>query len=194
MQPENSLQVRVAEFHKLLAWYPAQWRAKNETEMLSVLLEDAQNRGLDKPKASDKLAIRLSGLRQRLVPFERVPIHARVLLFIGLIYSLFYSFVISWSPGIHAPGSLGPFANPSMITGALIALAWMLAIFNAGMPSRRISAVAFYANLIIVATASYAGWLGPSPWAALIFAFVTAFAWVLAKPGFIQMITLAEPS
>jgi hypothetical protein len=137
-----------------------------------MLLEDAEGRGLVKPTSVDRFSIIGGGLKERFLSFERVPMPTRAVLFTGAAFSGYYAFVIAWSPQADVPGGLGPFANPGVITGALITLAWLLAALNAGRSSRMLCWTAFASNLVIADAAAVLDWFGPGIAAAIIFAVV----------------------
>lgn len=164
------------EYRLLLRWYPARWRKTNESTVLGMLLDDADRRGLSAPSSEDRVGLICGGLRERFFSFEPVPAASQTALLLGVAFSFFYCFVTAWSPGAHHAGSLGPFANPSILTGVLLVLGCTLALFNAGRSSRLISWTAFVVNALILAGAMRWHWLGPSVWAGGVFALITLVA------------------
>lgn len=175
--------VKLAEqYRSLLRWYPARWRSANEDAILGMLLDDADRRGVVSLTTPERTTIVIGALRERFFSFERVPAGQHVVLLMGVAFSFFYSFVVSWSPGIHAIGAMGPFANPGVLTGALLAASWVLAAFNAGRSSRMLCWIAFAANLVVSVAATLWHWFGPSPRAAGIFAAVAVLGAVNRKP------------
>ena len=169
MNQDILFKIQIEEFRKFTIFYPASWRAKNEIAFISILIEDLRNRGQQAPTFIDKFGIVLGGIRERFFSYERVPIHVNLSLLLALLYSLFYCFVIAWSPSSATPSSVGPFANASIVTACLIAVSWVLALANCGSQSRNFSFLALTSNLIIGVSAQIFDWFGPSLGAAGIF-------------------------
>lgn len=158
------------QYRQLLRWYPARWRRANEAVVLGMLLDDARGRGLRVPTRRDRLSLVTGGLRERFLAFERTPAVNRVTLSLGAAFSLYYVFFVTWAPGAHLEGAVGPFSNPAVITGALLCLAWLLAMLQAGGSSRAVSWCAFGAAIATAYGAAHWRWLGPSAEAATVFA------------------------
>lgn len=181
MRNPESEKIVSEKYNKLLLWYPRAWRDSHGEAMLGAYLDYADNRGITMPSLSDKITFCLSGLRERLFSFGKVGTWARFWLFLGLLYSIFYSFTIAWAPELGAPGSIGPFANPAVITAGFISMTWIFAIINVRKAAARTSVISFITNLVVCVLGGIFGWLGPSPWAALVFAFFTMIPWIKIK-------------
>ncbi|MEY3317331.1 MAG: hypothetical protein RLZZ503_533 [Actinomycetota bacterium] len=181
MQDLNTEREKAEAFGRLLLWYPKSWREKNGEAMLGTILEYAENKGIKGPTREDKLRYCFTGMRERFFKFEPVEEVTRFWLLIALLYGLFYVFNISWSPGTQVSGSIGPFTNPSVLTFVFIALAWLCGIVNAGRTAARLAAFGFLTNATIATLGTVFEWLGPSLWAALLFACVTAIPWLKIK-------------
>lgn len=181
MENSEDMEIKNAEFQKLLLWYPRAWRNLHGEALIGTYLDYAEHRGITTPTLSDKVTFCLSGLKERFFTFERTGTWTRFWLFMGLLYSVLYTFAISWAPGINTQGSIGPFANPAVITATLVTLAWVFAILNARRAAARMSALSFLANITFCFLGGALNWLGPSPWASVIFAFFTSVPWVKIK-------------
>jgi len=181
MRDPEKEKILIEEFYKLLLWYPKAWRDSHGEAMLSTYLDYADRCGVTMLSFADKITFCLSGLRERLFSFGKVGHWTRIWLFLGLLYSIFYAFTIAWAPELKAPGSIGPFANPSVITASFITMTWIFALTNGRKAAARTSVISFITNLAVCILGGIFGWLGPSPWAALVFAFFTMIPWVKIK-------------
>ncbi len=170
-----------AKYRQLLRWYPARWRRENELLFLGMLLDESDCRGSASPALGDRLSIVRGGLKERLLPYQRVPIAHRSALLVGVLFSLYYVFHVAWAPGNQLSGGIGPFANPSILTGAMMCVAWLLAVVRAGISSRVVAAGTTVVSLTVAFAAWRFDWLGPSPECAFIFA-ATSLAGVLRAP------------
>lgn len=163
----------VDDYRQLLRWYPPRWRRENELLFLGMLLDDSDRRGFAPPSMGDRLSIVRGGIRERVFPYQRVPLPNQSALLVGVFFSIYYVFHVAWAPGNHLNGGIGPFANPSVFTGALVVGAWLLSIIRAGVSSRVLAVSAAVVSLAVAFAAWRLDWFGPSPECAFIFAAVS---------------------
>ena len=159
-----------------MRWYPRQWRRANEEAMLGTLLDQAESEGRQEASASERSAIAKGGIAQRFGLPVRGQRLRLVPLTAGILLSVFYAALIIWSPHTSYPGSLGPFANPSVVTCALLVLAFMAALLVRGRLASILALTAALVEVVIgvLAVAHPAlgpdTWEGPSPSTVLLFA------------------------
>lgn len=164
-----------AEYRRLMRWYPRRWRRENEEAMLGTLLDQAESEGRHEATAGERSAIVRGGVAQRF----GLPVRGQRLRLIpltaGLLISVFYSAFIIWSPQTSHPGSLGPFANPSVVTCGLLALAFVAALLVRGGLASVFALGAALAEASIGVLASIHPTLGSGPWEGPSFSTVLLF-------------------
>ncbi len=159
--PESRLST---EYRRLMRWYPREWRRANEEAMLGTLLDQAESEGRQEATAAERSAIAKGGIAQRF----GLPIRGQRLRLVpltaGLLLSVFYAAFIIWAPYTSYPGSLGPFANPSVVTCALLVLALIAALVVRGRLASVLALTAALVEIVIGVLASAHPTLGPNPW------------------------------
>ena len=156
-------------YRRMLRWYPRQWRSRNEDAVTGVLLDQAEHEARTAPSTGERLSLIAGGLHERFLRAERPsPLHLAAL-GTALVFSVWYLVVIAWGSGARYFGTLGPFANPSVITAAVFALAAVLAAARRMQLARLVSLLAAACALSMFALASALTWLGPGPSPTLIF-------------------------
>ena len=159
--PESRLST---EYRRLMRWYPRQWRRTNEEAMLGTLLDQAEGEGRQEATAAERSAIAKGGIAQRFGLPVRGQRLRLVPLTAGLLLSVFYAAFIIWAPHTSYPGSLGPFANPSVVTCALLVLAFIAALLVRGRLASVLALTAALVEIVVGVLASAHPNLGPSPW------------------------------
>jgi len=159
--PESRLST---EYRKLMRWYPRQWRLANEQAMLGTLLDQAESEGRQEATAAERSAIARGGIVQRFGLPVRGQRLRLVPLTAGLLLSVFYAAFIIWAPYTSYPGSLGPFANPSVVTCALLVLAFVAALLVRGQLASVLALTAALVEVVIGVLVSMHPALGPNPW------------------------------
>lgn len=158
------------EYRKLMRWYPAAWRVKNEDAMLGVLLDQADNEHHGAPTRSERASIIRAGIAQRF----GLPVRGQRLrlapLSVGVVLSVFYAAVIIWAPTTHYVGSVGPFSNPSILTCILLVLAFLAALLMRGKTASTLALTAVGVEIAIGILSSVFHWQGPSWTAVALFA------------------------
>jgi hypothetical protein len=181
-QPQRRLGLEQS-LRKHLIWYPRDWREKNAEAFIGVWLELAENQGVRRLTPTKSIELILGGLVHRLLRFEPVTLGSRVVLFVGLLFGFVYSFGIAWTPRSLVSGGLGHFANPEIVTTLLLTLACLSAFADRGATARWLSLCAFSSNLVITICALKFHWMGPSLYAAGLFAlFCLAGMWRNRSP------------
>jgi hypothetical protein len=158
------------EYRRLLRWYPLQWRRRNEEIMIGTLLDQAQEAGREHPNSDDRRSLMLGGLRARAVGSGKRSLVGTGALGIGVVFSLIYLSLISWDPAHHFLGYVGPFTNPSVITGALLTASFLLSLFRMNGVSNLLALTSAASSALIGLLAWQNGWLGPGPPAVVLFA------------------------
>jgi hypothetical protein len=161
----SALESRLSiEYRRLMRWYPRQWRLVNEEAMLGTLLDQAEGEGRQEATAAERSAIAKGGIAQRF----GLPVRGQRLrllpLAAGFLLSVFYAAFIIWAPRSSYPGSLGPFANPSVVTCALLVLAFLAALVVRGRFASVIALIAALSEIVIGVLASAHPSLGSNPW------------------------------
>ena len=159
--PESRLST---EYRKLMRWYPRQWRLANEEAMLGTLLDQAESEGRQEATAAERSAIAKGGMVQRFGLPVRGQRLRLVPLTAGLLLSAFYAALIIWAPHTSYPGSLGPFANPSVVTCAILVLAFIAALLVRGRLASILALTAALIEIVIGILASMHPALGPNAW------------------------------
>ena len=158
------------EYRRLFRWYPHAWRKQNEDIVVGTFLETARDRKLSHPTGADRRSIMLAGLRQRAIGTGQRSLVATIALAAGVVFMVFYAGAISWDPGHSFSGFVGPFTNPSLIVGVLLAVALILSIRRETGAARLFSILAIVTSIILGCLAWAFGWLGPSAPAVVLFA------------------------
>jgi formate hydrogenlyase subunit 3/multisubunit Na+/H+ antiporter MnhD subunit len=83
---------------------------------------------------------------------------------------VFYAAAVSWDPVHSFRGYVGPFTNPSVIVGVLLAVALVLVIRRLTAAARLFSILAIVVSIILGLLAWAFGWQGPSAPAVVVFA------------------------
>ena len=169
-------QLRDADFHKMLRWYPSAWRERNSAAVVSILLDQAEALGRDRPGAADRLALALGGIWERFVAPARLSRGAVVALALNAAFSVFYFVFIAWGPGIEFAGTVGPFTNPSVIAGTLFVFALGFAVAGRGRTARLLSGLGIAVVVAVGILSQTFTWLGPSWSTVAIFAGFAFFA------------------
>lgn len=182
------------EYRRLMRWYPRQWRRANEEAMLGTLLDLAESEGRQEPTAAERSAIARGGLAQRFGLPVRGQRLRLVPLTAGLLLSVFYVVFIIWAPNTRYPGSLGPFANPSVLTCALLVLAFLAALIVRGRLASALALWAALAEIVIGVLASAHPsfgsnpWEGPSPSTVLLFTGIAILGGASFKQGWMMTV------
>jgi hypothetical protein len=129
-------------YARLIRWYPREWRDLNGEALVGVLLDQADAEHRDTPAAGERLHLALAGLRIQLVRRERLSGAALATLLAVLLFSLFYVFVITWSPGGSGGSFVGPFANPTIVTAIALIAALFANLFGLGACARALCVLA----------------------------------------------------
>ena len=160
-------------YDRMLRFYPPEWRAQNGPAMVGALLDQAEDEQRERPNLSDRVSLAVGGIHQTLLStgtgsrWTLLPLGAAAAL------SAFY-FSITWSPGITYPGTLGPFANPSVIAGALVIIAFGFAVFSRYRTARILSLAAIVLEIVFGVISARENWLGPSWETVVLFVGLTA--------------------
>lgn len=166
---------RANQFSAAIRAYPKRWRRIHEAGLLGMLLDDADRRGLDSVPRQDLARLVVAGLRERIFSYDRMPLASRVWLLTGVAFALYYVVVATWSPGVHAPGSLGPFSNPAVLSASLLTVSAACALFHRGRTARAAAWCSVASSVVLMVAAMHWTWLGPSPWASALVAVPTTF-------------------
>jgi hypothetical protein len=158
-EPSKSLR---EEYRRLLRWYPRAWRRRNEEVMIGTLLEDAHGEGRDHPTPTDRRSLFRGGLLARATGSGNRSLVGVIALAAGTAFSIFYLSFISWDPVHHFAGYVGPFTNPSIVIGALLAVALAAALLRLTGLAHVFACAAAAASVVIGLLALHFLWLGPS--------------------------------
>ena len=158
------------EYRRLLRWYPRAWRRRNEEVMIGTLLEDAHGAGRDHPTPADRRSLMRGGLLARATGSGRRSLVAVIALAAGTAFSIFYLSLIGWDPMHHYAGYVGPFTNPSIVIGVLLALALVFALTRMTGLAHLFAFAAAAASVLIGLLAWHFSWLGPSLATIILFA------------------------
>jgi hypothetical protein len=164
-----------AEYRRLMRWYPKPWRVANEDAMLGALLDQAEDQGRDHATERERWALARAGLAQWFILRGRRQRLQIVPLAAGALLSVFYSWFIIWAPGTNYPGSIGPFANPSILTCVLLVLAFAFSLAGRESLARVLSFGGAIGETVIGVVALFhppfgvAPWEGPSLYTAMLF-------------------------
>jgi len=199
--PKSPLSI---EYRTLMRWYPRQWRAANEEAMLGTLLDQAESEGRQEVTPAERSAIVRGGLAQRFGLPVRGQRLRLVPLTAGFLLSIFYAVFIIWAPQTSYPGSLGPFANPSVLTCAILVLALVAALLVRGRLASVLALAAALAEIVIGILASThpspgpGAWEGPSPSTVLLFTGIAILggaslrrAWMMSAGAFVVLAAVA---
>jgi hypothetical protein len=160
---------RAEEYRRMLRWYPAEWRRQNEDAIIGALLDEDDAARRSRPVLANRMSLVAGGLRQRFIAPERRSIANLIVLSAATALSLFY-FTITWAPGSRYAGSIGPFSNPSVITGVLLIAAFVLALCGRGKTARLLAVLGIVAEIAVGALSQTFDWQGPSPYTVVLFA------------------------
>jgi hypothetical protein len=178
-----------SEYRRLLRWYPRAWRTENEEAMLGALLDQAESDGRNVPTAAERSAIAREGLRERFGLPHRGQRLRLLPLAAGFLLSVFYALLIIWAPNTSYPGSVGPFANPSILTCVLLVAAFLAALLVRGKAASVLALAAAVAEIVIGIVAamhppfSAHPWEGPGSSAVVLFAGIAILGAVLSRQG-----------
>jgi hypothetical protein len=150
------------EYRRLLRWYPSAWRRRNEEVMIGTLLEDAHEAGRSHPTRADRRSLVLGGLVARATGSGKRSLVGVIALAAGTAFSTFYVSFIGWDPAHHYAGYLGPFTNPSIVIGLLLAVALVFALIRMTGLAHLFAFAAAGASVVIGLLAWRYSWLGPS--------------------------------
>lgn len=125
------------QYRRLLAWYPRDWRTKNEDAALGTLLDVAESEGRSNPTGLERASIAAHGLSARLDRFIVPTVRdagSTIALSLGTGVAVSEFVMSSWAPwGTHAgasgwwPRTSGPFYD----SGFLFAGLWLIALIAA---------------------------------------------------------------
>lgn len=152
------------QFRRLMRWYPKRWRVENEDAMLGALLDQAEDEDRDHPTDRERWALLRSGIAQRFAFPVRASRLRIVPLGAGAVLSVFYACFIIWAPETRFPGSIGPFANPSVLTCVLLVVAFVASLVSPGKLASLLSICAAIAEVLIGIIAAFHPTQGSSPW------------------------------
>lgn len=153
---------RLEQYRRMLRWYPESWRAEHEAVLVGILLDQADARGETGPRAGDRIALAIGGLRRRFGVSDGRRAAVVIPLVLVAAFLAFYVPVITWSPGVVHPGAIGPFSNPTVIVAGLFAVALAAASTGRNAGARGIALAAAGAQIGLSALATVFDWLGPS--------------------------------
>lgn len=156
-------------YRRLLRWYPAEWRERNEDAVVGMLMEQAHHDGLPSPTAVERRSLLLNGLGERFLQPQATTGPAFIAFALALLYSAWYLSLTTWAPGIHYAGAVWPFSNPTPFAVILLVAAFAAALGRRARLARLLAYSAAAGELIIWALGAGQGWLGPSLFAALVF-------------------------
>lgn len=163
-------------FRRLLRWYPAAWRRRNEDAVVGVLIDEAEAAGRSRPTPSDRRSLFLGGIRERFLAEGR-PSRATLAAFAtALAFSAFYVIVVSWSPGVTFAGTVGPFTNGTVVAVLLLLAAFISAVVNRAGASRAFAYLAALTEVGVWIVGSVVHGLGPTLSTALLFAGLATMA------------------
>ncbi|MFF1876595.1 hypothetical protein [Leifsonia sp. NPDC058230] len=145
----------------LLAWYSPEWRAEYGDAMLGTLLDQADAESRTRVSLVERAELIVGGLRERLLSPRRLTWPNVVALSAATVLSLYY-FSVTWSPGSLAPGFIGPFANPSVITGVLIVGAFVGLMLSRPASVRVLALASVFVEVGVGVLAHTFNWFGPS--------------------------------
>lgn len=154
--------IKVWAFEQALGWYPREWRERNAQAMLGTLLDEAEELGRTRPGTALHLRIALGGVREHLRPLPDPNIAAIVSQSLGVLFSLWY-IVISWSPGIAAPGSIGHLSNPLALLGLFFIVSLVSHMLGKQTLGQVTAFVTMIAALFMMLAGAPLGWLGAGP-------------------------------
>jgi hypothetical protein len=157
--PSNDLR---EEYRHLLRWYPRAWRRRNEEVMIGTLLEDAHAARRSHPTPADRRSLMIGAMVARAAGSGKRSLVGLIALAAGTAFSIFYVGFIGWDPVHHYAGYLGPFTNPSIVIGALLAGALVLALARMSGLAHLFAFAAAAASVVIGLLAWHFSWLGPS--------------------------------
>jgi hypothetical protein len=160
---------RSYDYRKFVRWYPAEWRERNEEAILGVMMDEDEAKGRLVAPMSDRLALVIAGLHQRVFARQRLSTYNLAALVSAALFSFWYLGVITWAPGITYVGTVGPFSNPTVIAGAIVVVALILGILNRGRTARFIAMIAAIVMVSLGILAPIYSWLGPGMLAVAIF-------------------------
>jgi len=175
-RPVVGADTRTARFERLLRWYPAEWRKANGAAVVGILLDQADDRGSDRPGIGDSLALAVGGLRESFVAPGRVSRISFGSLTALALLCAFYFGVITWAPGIEFAGTVGPFTNPSIAAGILFVAAFAAALARRAPVSRVLAVVGTGVEVAVGILSEIYGWLGPGWTAVMLFVGLAFFA------------------
>jgi hypothetical protein len=170
MTQKNGSEDLRLEYQRLLRWYPRAWKERNESVVLGTLLDAAQESGSEHPSDDDRRSLFRGAIAAHAVGSGRRSTVAVCALAAGVAFSLFYATMIGWDPVHHYAGYVGPFTNPSIIIGVLLALALVLALVKLTGLAHVVAMAAVIASVVIGLLAWQNAWLGPSQSAVIMFA------------------------
>ncbi|QHC58873.1 hypothetical protein [Rathayibacter sp. VKM Ac-2760] len=156
----NEDERRADRFRRALRWYPAAWRSEHGEVLLGILLDEAEERRRPGPTAGQRITLAVGGLGHR---FRAGPGRSPATIGLLALVTAFFAFyvAVNWSPGVRSPGAIGPFTNPSVLAGAVFAIALWLAVAGRTGAARIAALLASALELGIALLAAAAGWLGP---------------------------------
>ncbi|MEV8252486.1 hypothetical protein AB0O95_00825 [Rhodoglobus sp. NPDC076762] len=161
---------RRGRYLKLIRWYPASWRARNGDAVVGTLMDADDAAGRSYPGAADRSALVAGALHERFIAPERLGRSNSAALIAAVIFSLWYASVITWSPGLEYPVTLGPFSNPVVLASGMLVVALVLALFSRARAARFVALLSVATILTIGALSATFSWLGPSLLGVVIFA------------------------
>ena len=160
----------------VLRFYPPSWRKSNGEVFLAMLEDDAAARGLSRMPIPEVIRLVLYGLRERFLPYSPVGLISKISLAFSLFVAIFYTLLIAWSPAGQGPGQLGPFANPSVITGIGIFLAYCSAALNRTKTMRFFAKASALIATSLFLLGQFERWQGPGVEITVIFSLSCAIA------------------
>lgn len=133
----DAAEVLERRYRKLLAWYPADYRAANEDEMLGVALARARQ-GQHWPEFGETANLILSGTRRRLGAGLRNPVRRDTAAAVAIIGPLLLAGASVWPLTFALQTTFVLIRTPNRVTAAAIAMGgWWLLVALAGMLNRR---------------------------------------------------------
>ena len=165
-------------FRRLLRWYPADWRRRNEEAVVGVLIDEALAAGRSQPSPSDRRSLFFGGIRERFLA-EESPSRVTLAAFAAALgFSALYVMLVSWSPGVSFAGKVGPFSNGTVIAVLLLVAAFVSAVSKRAGASRAFAYLAALTEVGVWIVGSAIHGLGPSLSTALLFAGLAIMAGV----------------
>ena len=185
----QAAEVLERRYRRLLAGYPADYRAANADDMLAVALARSEP-GRRWPEFGEAVNLILSGARRRLVAGLRNPVRRDTAAVVAIIGPILLAAASLW--GVFTPYPfIGSLAKPVQTTISLGAMAiWWLLMAVAGMLRwRRLAAAGACACLVALLALAIAGIL----WSDLVFGGLVLLALLVVAAALVGIGTEVRP-